>query len=247
MAAEALPVMLAIEISQREGGVALRDGSGRIEAQALSSARAGDRAAPGRGRAGGHDRELMPAVDRLFKRMQLRPNDLRIVAVSIGPGGFTGLRIALSAAKTFGEVLGISLVAVPSALVAVQTAVESPGPIGVALASKRGEFWDTRLDRAGDGHWAIIGTPGLARSDTFDPSGLHALIADAYLPEAARRRCDEAGLPVIDPVFDPVACLACGWRLFQRGETTTPAELLPIYPRPPEAVSLWEKRAEKSE
>lgn len=233
---EALPVMLAIETSQRAGGVAARDASGRVEVEPLASGRDRD---IGRGK--GHDRELMPAIDGLLRRMELRPDELRIVAVSVGPGGFTGLRIAVSVAKMLGEVLGTPLVAVPSALVAAEP-VTSSGPIGVALASKRGEFWLAQLIRA-DGAWSVTGTPGLVDSDRFDPSGFQALIADAYFPEAARRRCEEAGVPVVDPVFDPAACLTIGTRMWARGETISPEALLPIYPRQPEAVSLWERRA----
>jgi tRNA threonylcarbamoyladenosine biosynthesis protein TsaB len=46
----------------------------------------------------GHARELMPAVDRLMSEAGLGFGDLGAIAVGIGPGGFTGLRIGIATA-----------------------------------------------------------------------------------------------------------------------------------------------------
>lgn len=46
-----------------------------------------------------HTVELAPALDAMFKQMGITPNDLRAVAVVLGPGSFTGLRIGMSVAK----------------------------------------------------------------------------------------------------------------------------------------------------
>jgi hypothetical protein len=44
-----------------------------------------------------HEDDLMPAIDRLFRAAGASPKDIRRVAVSAGPGGFTGLRSAIAA------------------------------------------------------------------------------------------------------------------------------------------------------
>jgi len=54
-----------------------------------------------------HTVELAPALDEMLRRVGLAPADLRAVAVALGPGSFTGLRIGLALAK------GLALAAVP--------------------------------------------------------------------------------------------------------------------------------------
>ena len=187
-----------------------------------------------------HDDDLLPAIDRLFARLGLAPRDLGVVGVSVGPGGFTGLRIAVSAAKMLAEALGARIVAVPSALVAAEP-FEGQGPIVVALSSKGERFWGTRLERSA-GDWQIVGEPGPVDAAEFDPGGLDAVLADQHLPGEARARCEERGVVVVEPVFDPAACLMVTGRRWQAGDTTDPLKLSPLYPRPPEAVSIWERR-----
>lgn len=235
-------VVLAIETSQREASVALRDRAGMVHEERLSQKKR-------------HDDDLMPAIDRLFKRVGLTPGDLRggSVAVSIGPGGFTGLRIAIATAKMFSEALGVKLVAVPSAVVAVEevgdqkSAVSDQNEILVALACKGESFWGTRVQRiAGRAYasvgWAIVGEPGIVQAAVFDLAGIDAVIADEFFPDAARQRLQAARVPIIPLVLSARSVLIVGTRMLARGETTDPLRLLPTYPRQPEAVTLWEQR-----
>jgi tRNA threonylcarbamoyl adenosine modification protein YeaZ len=184
----------------------------------------------------------MPAIDRLMRRAGLRPGDLRggAVAVSIGPGGFTGLRIATATAKMLGETLGAALVAVPSALVAAE-ASSLAGSIAVALACKGTGFWLTRVKKTNG--WVIDGTPGLVDAASFSPAGLTAALADEFLPDEAARRCDEAGVPIVALTLTPQACLSIGGAMWREGRTVGAPELSPLYARQPEAAALWAARA----
>jgi len=61
------------------------------------------------------------------------------------------------------------------------------------------------------------------------------LIADRFLPESMRERCESLGIRLDEPVFDPVACLEASAAF----EAVEPVELVPIYGREPEAVRKW--------
>ena len=215
------PILLAIETSQRRGGVALRDAAGRAHIEWLDPA-------------GRHDDDLVAAIDRLYARLGLAPRQTQAVGVSIGPGGFTGLRIAVAAAKMLAETLGAKVVAVPTALVVAESH-EGPGPVVVALSSKGGTVWAARLRR--DGAWQPEGEGGLADAGTLSLEGAEALLGDRYLPPALLDAAARIGVPVLEPVFSPLACLSVAWRLLLQGKTTDPLALLPIYARPP-AVTL---------
>jgi tRNA threonylcarbamoyl adenosine modification protein YeaZ len=229
-----MSVVLAIETSQHIGGVAVRDHSGRVEVEMLSPKKR-------------HDDDLMPAIDRLFRRTDLQPRDLEAVGVSIGPGGFTGLRIAVSTAKMLAETLGANVIGVPTALVAAESTMKDSraATVIVALASKGETCWCTRLNRH-EATWRIASDPGLSDAASLNLTGVDALLGDQYLPPSFRDRCANEGVPVIDPPFDPATCLLIAERLLASGTVTDPLHLLPLYPRQPEAVTIWEARAKDS-
>lgn len=225
------PVLLAIESSQRVGSVALSTADGAIHEAPLSTDQR-------------HDDGLMPAVDRLVREAGLAPRDLDAVALSIGPGGFTGLRIAVSTAKMLALTVGVALVPVPSAIVAATGADVDARPLGVALASKGATFWLTRLRRDGE-RWRGESDDDDGRLVDVDRAPLDdlaLLLADEFLPAIARERCDDAGVPVVEPRLTARACLVEGRHRLAEGRTVAAADLLPLYPREPEAKRLWALR-----
>ncbi len=86
--------ILMIETSQRQGSIALGTVAGEFIDEQLFS--------PGLV----HSKELMPRIDDLIGQHGSR-SQLGIVAVSRGPGSFTGIRIGVAAAKAIGWALGI--------------------------------------------------------------------------------------------------------------------------------------------
>lgn len=220
--------VLAIELSQRQGSIALGR-PGEVPRVAQFSV-------------GGpqHDDALMPTVDALVRDAGYGPRDLGAIAVSIGPGGFTGLRVATTTAKCMADVLGIPLVAVPSAVV-IAAASTDAGEKLVALAAKRDTCWMTRVAGLGQ-ECRIAGRPGIVDASTFDPCGANVLFADEFAPPAIVALAREAGLQVMGIEPQAAACWAVAATMLARGETIDPLRLTPLYPREPEAVTLWRER-----
>lgn len=61
-----------------------------------------------------HSLTLMPALDQLISDCQLTPEQIDRIAVSSGPGSYTGLRIGVTTAKTLAYTLNKELVGVSS-------------------------------------------------------------------------------------------------------------------------------------
>lgn len=179
----------------------------------------------------------MPAIDRLCRSAGVAPSDLSRVAVSIGPGGFTSIRIAVATAKMIALATGARPVGVPTALAVAHAVREQAGEgvLAVMLAWKRADVWRQRFRIAASivelidaGGLVVIG-PGV-----FD--GATAVVADAELRRLlGREGASQHGVPVHDPVFDAGALFEVSLRL----PASDPLALLPLYPREPEAVTKW--------
>ena len=79
-------MLLALDTSTRHAGVALSNGEVVVASQAWYSIY-------------NHTSQLMPTVVNILERTRVTPLELDGVAVALGPGGFSALRVGLSAAK----------------------------------------------------------------------------------------------------------------------------------------------------
>ncbi len=219
--------ILAIEASQRTASVAVRRAPG---AAAL------ERTVPAPERDRDH---LMASIDACCREAGVAVRDLAAIAVSVGPGGFTGLRVACATAKALAEVSGCRLVAVPSALVAARAAaadgVLPDGPCLVVLAAKGGDAWCARVDVAG-----TIPAERAAGLEAILPACPGPVVADEHAPQCWGAAMAARG--VVPARWTATACLEVGEALLAAGTAVDALRLGPIYPRPPEAVALWEAR-----
>lgn len=219
-AATSNPLTLAIETSNPscEAGVAI---GSRAGIRGVEPVTIGD---------GRHD-DLMTAIDRLCTRTGTAPRDLGRIAVSIGPGGYTSLRIAIATAKMLCESLRAECIAIETARI-VAHRVHVNTPFTVVLASKDATAFATDFDSPG----SMRGPGRLITSlDELDTS---ALIADRYLPIALADEAAARGIAILAPRFDPAACLELSFNT----APIDPVALAPHYAREPEAVTKWRQR-----
>jgi tRNA threonylcarbamoyladenosine biosynthesis protein TsaB len=90
-----------------------------------------------------HSRELMPAVALVMRRSGLAWKDLDAIAVGVGPGSFTGLRIGIATARALAVASGLRLRPV-SSLAALARGIEETGLASAVLPlidAKRGEVF----------------------------------------------------------------------------------------------------------
>ena len=61
-----------------------------------------------------HSEKLFEVVENVIKQASISKNDIKAIAVSAGPGSFTGLRIGMAAAKGMAQALQIPIISVPT-------------------------------------------------------------------------------------------------------------------------------------
>lgn len=199
--------VLAIESATGAASVAIAGADGALLATAESTdARA-------------HVEFLMPAIERICVEAGVRLKDLRGIAVDVGPGAFTGLRIGVTTAKALAQTLGITVTPVGS--LAALAARANDERVWTCVDARRGRVYACE--------------PG-ADARAFQPAELaHAvgsapIIGDAPYDELR----DLAWIERVSPHARDVLTAA-------RTVDPLPPEVVePIYLRDPDAGIDWE-------
>jgi tRNA threonylcarbamoyladenosine biosynthesis protein TsaB len=227
------PRIVAIETSSRLGAVAVGVGTTLLAEKQFSGAMR-------------HAAELMPVLAELVHLQGWKPDQIQQVYVSIGPGSFTGVRIAITVARALQQALGCKLVGVPTVDVIAANAPAEVENLAVILDAKRGQVYAARYRRNSNGilertAGPLLGDPRQFVADSPRPLHLTGEGIDYHRPALFT---DAAGVVELDKEFwrpRAAAVHQLGWTLAQTGKFTPRDALLPIYLRKPEAEEVWEK------
>jgi len=92
--------------------------------------------------AGHHGKHLIPTIDKVLRTAGHELSDIQGLAVSIGPGSFTGLRVGLATMMGFRMVTGMPLAAVPTLEAMAWNVRSSPMRLCPILKARTGEvYW----------------------------------------------------------------------------------------------------------
>jgi len=206
----------------------------------------------------GSAKMLAPAVSELLRQSKMRPSDLRAVAVTIGPGSFTGLRVGVAMAKAMAYGLRIPTIGVDTLEVLAVDFQRSLQQLGqthdfefwTVLDAYRGEFfvakWLSALTAASDSpevsHSIHIGPTCLVPSQILPQKTWYELATDSsseilvvgsgatkLLGSAKTEFLSVVSFSNIVPTATSVTLLAA--RMFRDGQITSPTDLMPVYLR----------------
>lgn len=240
------PLILAVETSGRLGSVALAQGDKLLAESRFSG--------PMR-----HSAEIFPAVTDLLSRFNKKPDQIEHVYVSAGPGSFTGLRIAVTFAKTlalanntklarrsFGGIVAVDTLDCIAANV-IDFVPPSPLPqlktddrLAVILDAKRSQFFIAVYEETPDTIWKKVLPDCLMTAEEFlsrftdKPIVLTGEGLVFY-----KDKFTGPNVSVLDEKFwNPSAANIhkLGWHKAQNGEFSDPLTLIPNYIRGPDAI-----------
>jgi len=176
--------LLAIESATDMVGVALvRDDGGSAERLHLG------------GRA--HAERLVPAIEEVCAASGCTVADVDTIAVDVGPGLFTGLRVGVATAKALAQALGVGVVAVTSLDVLASAAAgraTGPGLVVSVVDARRGEVFAAayRFDQA-TGSLGADEQSDARHGGPVDPASVRHDRLEPISPEALSAWLDELG------------------------------------------------------
>ena len=135
-------MLLAIDTSTRYAGVSLWADDRAIATLCWYSSQ-------------NHTSELMVAIQQILRRSEADPADLEGIAVALGPGGFSALRVGLSAAKGLAMPMNTPLIGVGTLEMEAYPYASTGLPICSLLDAGRGEVANAVFQES-EGHWGKL-------------------------------------------------------------------------------------------
>ncbi len=230
--------ILAIDTSTQVSSVAVAS-AGRLEAEVTMQAKMT------------HSETLMPHIQEALTMASVKKEELEGIAVSMGPGSFTGLRIGLATAKAIAYALHIPLIGVPTLqAMAFHFPVSGLQLLPLMDAQKGNSY----VERYTWEHGRLI-----RKSEVRILSLAELMEWASELPDTVILLGDVVGKRIEGKVRLPMNVTlapphlrmpraanvaACGFRLLENGITGNLMDMEPVYIRRSEAEVLWEKRHE---
>ncbi len=214
-------LILAIETSAAPGSVALCRGAECLFSTTLEGA------------SRRHAQMLVSRIDEGLRTTKLRAADLEGIAVSVGPGSFTGLRVGVVCAKTLAFAVGKPLAAVDTLEAIAANSPPDVQVVSVVSDAQRGDLYVGTYRQTGPRVWRpageieikpaeewlscrgpgeVLSGPGLAPWQERIPAGVRVLPGSAWVADAR-------------------AVAAIGARRILDGQTADPFLLEPVYIR----------------
>jgi tRNA threonylcarbamoyladenosine biosynthesis protein TsaB len=233
--------ILAFDTSSFAGSVALLDAGQVVAACALDPAR---RSA----------QTLAPAMAEVLAAAGIKPADVRLVATTIGPGSFTGVRVAATAAKTFAyaakcDVIGLSTLDVIAAQVPLPSLpADAPPELHAVIDAQRKELFLARYRLGPDGPERLAPDTIVAAQTWLDSLAPRIIVTGPGLDKLAAHLPPHA-IVIPPPLREPAAANVgqLAWRDYQLGRRDDLWKLAPTYLRPSYAEEAKSRAAGERE
>jgi tRNA threonylcarbamoyladenosine biosynthesis protein TsaB len=218
--------LLAVESATLSGGAAILDGDRLLGEITLNIAIT-------------HSERLLAAVDRLLADCGLAPADLEGLAVSVGPGSFTGLRVGLATVKGLAMALDLPIAPVPTLDALAARLPFADAPVCPILDARKNEVYLSLYRWHGDRmcrEWDYLAlSPELAAAELTAPV---ILLGDGI--EACRPWLDGQGdgiriAPAVQRLPAAATVAELGHAVLAAGDGVGAEALVPLYLRPSEA------------
>ena len=194
-----------------------------------------------------HAELLAPMIEQVCAAAEVSFTELGAIAVGVGPGLFTGLRVGIATAKAMAYALRIPMIGVNSLDLLAFPVRFTPRTIVAIMDARRNEVFSA-VYRATPGGLQRLAGPGVSGPDEV-ASNLEALGGECLLVGDGALRYREHFADLRAEQADPALAHPSAWALVQlahaqalREEFVGPDEIHPTYLRKPDAEANWVQR-----
>ena len=223
--------ILALETSETAGTVAALDDDKLLKQLDLSSA---TRSA----------QSLAPALESLWRDVAWRPADVQLVAVTTGPGSFTGLRVGVTTAKVLAYSVQAAILGVDTLETIAEQSPSQVQRVWAVVDAQRGQIMAREFARDAGGIFRPVAAASLVDIDAWFAS----LPAGAAVSGPILRKL-QAQAPNAVQLLEPSCWTAqaatvgrVAWRHYQAGERGDVWQIVPYYSRRAAAEEKWDAR-----
>jgi tRNA threonylcarbamoyladenosine biosynthesis protein TsaB len=180
-----------------------------------------------------HTIELVPSIDALMKRCKANPDDLQALAVAIGPGSFTSLRISLAVIKGLALSRHLPIVGVPSLDVLAFAQPIQDGNLVAVLQAGRGRLAAGWYEHSASG-WKASAPAKVTTADALAAEIKKPTLVCGELTAEERQVLTRKwkNVTIASPAHSvrrPSYLAEIAWHRWQAGQVDDPAGLAPIY------------------
>ncbi len=190
-----------------------------------------------------HSQTLLPMIVDMIQMAEIELKELDCVAVSAGPGSFTGLRIGASTAKGIAWTLGIPIVPVSSLMGLAANVSERGVVVCPIMDARRGQVY-YGIYRSAQGLPEVLGEPAVAAVETvvekINEIGERTIFLGDGVPVFEQVIRENASVEVCfadaaDRYQRGASVARVGGLLFEKGAYVTAADFAPVYLRKSQA------------
>ena len=180
-----------------------------------------------------HSVELAPALSSLLERSGVAGHDLSALAIALGPGSFTSLRIGLAFIKGLALALHLPVVGVPSLDILAEAQPVREQPLAVILQAGRGRL-AVGWYRSQAGRWLSSGEPEMTTAEELAQSIRKPTLVCGELSNDERLLLARKHKNVIlaspaQSLRRPGFLAEIAWKRWQAGQVDEPVALAPLY------------------
>jgi tRNA threonylcarbamoyladenosine biosynthesis protein TsaB len=212
-------MLLAVDTSTEQVGLALHDGAQVIGEYAWRSSQR-------------HTVELAPAISDLLTRCDLTMDAVNALAIALGPGSFTSLRVGLSLVKGLALSRHLPLIGIPTLDILAAAQPASKLPLAVLIQAGRGRFalgWykSSRMGWQSSDPARVVAAKALL-DEIRNPS----IVCGELTSEDRHKLKENKSVQLASPagsIRRPAVLAELAWARWQAGEVDDEATLAPIY------------------
>lgn len=186
-----------------------------------------------------HSQTLLPLVESTLAQFDLRPHDMGVLACSVGPGSFTGVRIGTSTIKGLGFGTDIPCIGVSTLEALAYNLIGFEGIICPVMNARRNQVYNALFECRNGVLTRLCDDRPIALTELDDELVARGespiyLVGDGYDLSHAQLTKSASLLretPVVLRVQNAYSVAQVALRLYREGVRTTDTELSPIYLR----------------